>query len=389
MEQKHFFELALKKCGNGFKTAELPLHCWWKDKRENEPCGKWFIASDYGNCAPQTLCFCKDINTKRAYIEFTPFPEISEGVEYPKPPQDGVPLFFFITLPDEEEGTKVEELPEDLCLEALNTLPCKPQAKFAVWEDTVEVHPYILNYPLERNPVVAAIENISEAPITVDMWAVFGNVKLPVQTTPTIKSSSTLDYVYEFTTPNVPPGSYPCTFYIGKYGKYIDDKFTQPVIRVSKTIIEASLNYSAVLAPKVAIRGQKTQLEFPITVKGIFGAGSISADIWTIKDTYEFYKAIPEGVTIVDDIVLQLMEKFTTGITKTEPLTTGVSLHHIHEFTVPEDLPLGRHTFQTFFGEWGNYFHLGGIYSGYKFDMVVIDVLSEPKGASVYIIKKT
>ena len=132
-EPKLFFELALKKCPDGFKTAELPLHCWWRDKKENEPCGKWFIGSDYGHCAPQTLCFCKDINAKRAYIEFTPFPEIGE--EYPKPPtlQDGVPLCFFIKLPGEEEGTKVEELPEDLCLEALNKLPCKPQTKFVVF----------------------------------------------------------------------------------------------------------------------------------------------------------------------------------------------------------------------------------------------------------------
>lgn len=256
-----------------------------------------------------------------------------------------------------------------------------PQTKFVVWEDTVEVHPYILVTPLERNPVVAAIENIGEVPVAVDIWEVFGGITIPAQTTSIIEPHTQITFNYEFITPDLPKGAYPCTFYIGKFGERIDDEFTQPVIRITDVIIDIKYDvrtdtqhgYYDINTPEAVTQNQKVQVALPMTVTKIIGAESAIGDVWTIRDKDKFYGEFPKGVTIVDDRVLELMKKYTIGITHTKILTEGLTLTHIHEFTIPPDLPLGKHTFCIFFGKYNDYFLSNLCFSGYSFDATVLE----------------
>lgn len=265
--------------------------------------------------------------------------------------------------------------------------------KFVVWEDTVEVHPYILVTPLERTPVVAAVENIGTSAERADIWATFGGIPMPPQTTPLIEPNSEITYTGEFTIPDVPLGCYPWTFYVGKYGVRTDDEFTQPVIRVVDTIVDATFDvdgkpdFSVIKVPKVALPNQEVRVEIPITIKDIENGDSATADVWTIKDTDKFYKRLTEegDLTIVDDKVLEIMREFTIGKTTTKTFTKGESFNHTHEFTIPSDLPLGKHSFQTFFGVYDSYFLLNDIFSGFSFDIVIIGVKANVSGCLVYI----
>lgn len=262
------------------------------------------------------------------------------------------------------------------------------QTKFGVWGDTVEVHPYILVTPLEKDPVFAAIENIGEVPVAVDIWEVFGGITIPAQTTPVIEPHTEITFNYEFITPDLPKGTYPCTFYIGKFGERIDDEFKE-VIRITDVIIGIDYGFYDIKTPEVVTQNQKAEITIPMKIDWIRGAESAVLDVWTIRDKDKFYKEVfSEGISIIDDKVLEIMKKYTIGITHTKTLTEGITLNHIHEFTIPPDLPLGKHPFCVFFGKYDDYF-LGAIgFSGHSFSMVVIDIISEPKGASVTILRK-
>ena len=260
--------------------------------------------------------------------------------------------------------------------------------KFVVWKDTVEVHPYILVTPLENNPVVVAIKNTGDEPTTTDVWAVFKDIQIPPQATANIEAHGEITYVYNFITPNLPKGIYPCTFYIGKFGERVDDEFEEN-IRITDIIINIRYGFYDIKTPEVVTRNQKAEITIPMKIDWIRGAESAVLDVWTIKDKDKFYDEVfSEGKTIVDDKVLELMRKYTIGITHTKTLTKGLTLNHIHEFTIPPDLPLGKHTFCVFFGKYNDYFLSNDVLSGYSFDIIVIDVLSEPKGASVTVLRK-
>ncbi|MCK4528791.1 hypothetical protein KAW18_15595 [candidate division WOR-3 bacterium] len=261
--------------------------------------------------------------------------------------------------------------------------------KFVVWGDTVEVHPYILVTPLEKNPVFAAIENTGEVPVAVDIWGVFGGITIPAQTTPVVEPHTEITFSYEFITPDIPKGTYPCTFYIGKFGERVDDEFTQPAIRITDVVIDIDYGFYDIKTPEVAIRNQKVQITIPMTVKEITGAESAVEDVWTIRDKDKFYAELfSEDVTIVDDEVLEIMRKYTIGITHTKTLTEGTKVNHNHEFAIPNDLSLGKNSFCLFTGKYNDYFLGPAGFSGHRFSMVVMDILSEPKGASVTVLKK-
>ena len=81
--------------------------------------------------------------------------------------------------------------------------------QFVIWrdpttgEETVEVHPYILVVPSEKNPTVMAIANVKDTPLSVDVWADFGGVPIAPQTTPIIDPNTELLFDYTFTVPDV------------------------------------------------------------------------------------------------------------------------------------------------------------------------------------------
>lgn len=254
--------------------------------------------------------------------------------------------------------------------------PPRATATFVIWRDpatggeTVEVHPYILVVPLEKNPVVMTIANVHDTPISVDVWADFGDVRIPPQTTPLVEPNKECVFDYIFTVPDLPPGSYPTTFYIGKYDTHVYDSFTQPVIRVVKKIVEAT--FLDLAPPKVVYRGQKAQCDLVLDVKNIIGGNNEVCDVWLVRDTEEITNAIKgEGITIVDDRIFPLMEERLMGITKTPPLTAGTQYALTHEFEIPFDMPLGKNSFKIYFGKWGEYFLLGDIFSG---DYYTVDV---------------
>ena len=247
------------------------------------------------------------------------------------------------------------------------------QTKFVVDGDTVEVHPYILVTPLGKNPVFAAIENIGEVPVAVDIWEVFGGITIPAQTTPVIEPHTEITYKYEFITPDLPKGTYPCTFYIGKFGELVDDKFTQQAIRITDVIIGIDYGFYDIKTPEVVTQNQKAEITIPMKIDWIKGAESAVLDVWTIRDKDKFYAELfSEDVTIVDDKVLEIMRKYTIGITHTKTITKGIALNHIHEFTIPPDLPLGKHTFCVFFGKYDDYFLGAAGFSGHSFDATVL-----------------
>lgn len=249
----------------------------------------------------------------------------------------------------------------------------KPVA-FVIWHDpktgakTTEVHPYILVVPSEKNPVFMSLKNLQKTPLSVDVWADFGEVPIPPQATPIINPTTELVFDFIFTVPDLPPGSYATTFYIGKHNKVVYDSFTQPVIRVVKKIVEADfLDFEP---PKVVYRGQKAQCNIVLDVKNIIRGDSEVADIWTVRDPDMITNAImEEGITIVDDRVWPIMEEHLVGLTKTPLLTAGTPYTITHEFEIPLDAPLGGSSFETYFGKWGEYFLLGDIYSGFSFDV--------------------
>ena len=371
LTRREFFELALKKCPNGFDMRDLPVRCWAHRVSKDEPLG-WFMYDDREECRPEVLCFGKEIDEKgtRGYIEFN----IPPYSKCENPPQDIDCLRFYVKSVGEEERTEANELPKDLCLDGLSQLQSKGAgAKFVVFLDTVEVHPYILVYPLEKMPVFGAIENNDGTPVTVDMWARFGNIDIPPQTLLTIAPHSKMDFDLYFIIPDVPPGSYLSDFYIGKHGEYISDAFTQSVIRVSDTIIDVSYDFRGVVPPpKQMVAGETYQITLPITVEWMHGTESIIADVWTVRDVREMHEAIPEDITIVDDRVFPFMEERRIGMSKTPLLTVGSSHRIIHEFTIPTDMSPGLHRFETYFGEWDNYFLLNQTYSGYHFDAEIV-----------------
>ena len=369
--RREFFELALKKCPNGFDMRDLPVRCWAHRVDKEEPLG-WFIYDDRVECYPEVLCFGKQIDEKgtKGYIEFN-IPPYSKCTN---PPQDIDCLHFYVKSVGEEERTEANELPKDLCLDGLSQLKSKGTgALFVVDQDTVEVHPQIIVLPMEKTSVFGAIENNGDTPVSVDMWARFGNIDIPPQTTPVIAPHSEIDFELYFITPDVPPGSYPCTFYIGKHGEYISDEFTQRAIRVSDTIIGIYCGYfDVVRPPKEMVAGRTYQITFSITVEWIHGAESIIADVWTVRDVREMFGAMPEDITIVDNRVFPFMEERRIGMSKTPLLTVGSSHRIIHEFTIPQDMSPGTHRFETYFGEWNNYFLLNGIFSGDSFEAEIL-----------------
>jgi len=252
-----------------------------------------------------------------------------------------------------------------------------PPAKFVVWRDpatgdeTVEVHPYMLVVPSEKEtPTFMAIQNLSDTPITVDVWVDFGGVLLPPQTTGIINPNETGDFTYIEDAPDLPPGSYIVTFYIGVYDQHVYDSFTEPVIKVVEKIVEANL--LDLVPPIVVYRGQKTQCTLVLDVKNIIRGKREVGDIWTIRDPDKLTDEIMgAGLTIVDDRVWQLMEEHLIGLTKTPPLTAGTQYPLTHEFGIPSDMPFGDSSFETYFGKWGEYFLLNDLYSGQKFTVDV------------------
>ncbi len=255
--------------------------------------------------------------------------------------------------------------------------PIPPSVRFLVSPDgIVEVHPYILVTPLEKNPVFGTIVNDSIVPVTIDIWAKFGTTDIPYRTLPVIPAKSNYDFEYEFTTPDVLNGVYPCAFYIGTYGITIVDTFIQPAIRVTKTLIEVSLDPSLVTPPGSIAQGEEAQITFPLQATGVTGAVSLPVDVWTIKDIDKFYGLIPPGTTIVDSAVLALMEPMIIGVTKTVPLIQGETVSHIHKFVIPHDLSVGTHKFGAFFGERKNYFLLNDAFSAYQFESKIMSPLT-------------
>ena len=257
--------------------------------------------------------------------------------------------------------------------------------KFLVTDDTVEVHPYILVTPGETNPVIGAIENVGDYDTSGVIWAVFNGITMPVQTTPVIPAHTAYDFQYSFQTPNLPKGTYPCIFYVGRAEGKPDDSFTQPAIRITDVIIDVKFVWD-IKTPNVVALGQKVSITVPMKVKKITGAERAIGDVWVV-DFKEWWDSLEgEDVTVVDDRVLEAMHEHTIGeVTHTKELKPGDSIEHVHTFTIPRSIKPGKHRFEILFGKYNEYFLQDEIFSGYIFDVYVLDIKSVPEGASFTI----
>jgi hypothetical protein len=245
----------------------------------------------------------------------------------------------------------------------LDTLPSiKENAKFVVWsdpetgEETVEVHPYIMLVPKEVSPVFCAIVNTGNEPIVVDIWEVFGGIKLPPHRTPIIPLGETIDFEYMTTRPDLPLGQYECTFYIGQHSEgIIYDKFIQPaIIIVDHCIIPISTELTT---PPIVQPGKTYTGVLCIDVLSIDNADSAFADIWVCKDGDKTWKRMKEAdMTIVDRRLWPLMEETRVGLTRTETLYPDKHYCLEFEFTIPTDWTPGTYELDLYFGEWDQYF---------------------------------
>ena len=258
--------------------------------------------------------------------------------------------------------------------------------KFLVSDDTVEVHPYILVTPGETNPVTGAIENVSDYDTSGVIWAIFDGVPMPAQTLPVIPAHSVYDFQYNFQTPNLPKGIYPCKFYVGRAEGDPDDSFIQPAIRITDVIIDVKFNFSAIKTLDVVALGQEVSITVPMEVRKITGAERAIGDVWVV-DFKEWWDSLEgEDVTVVDDRVLEAMHEHTIGeVTHTIELKPGDYIEHIHTFTIPNSIKPGKHKFEILFGKYNEYFLQDEIFSGYIFDVYVLDIKSVPEGASFTI----
>ena len=258
--------------------------------------------------------------------------------------------------------------------------------KFLVSDDTVEVHPYILVTPGGPNLVFGAIENVGDYDTSGVIWAIFDGVPMPAQSLPVIPAHTVYNFQYSFQTPNLPKGIYPCKFYVGRAEGDPDDSFIQPAIRITDVIIFVKFSFSGIKTPDVVALGQKVSITIPMEVREIEAAERAIGDVWVV-DFKEWWDSLEgEDVTVVDDRVLEAMHEHTIGeVTHTIELKPGDSIEHVHTFTIPNTVEPGKHKFEILFGKYNEYFLQDDIFSGYIFDVYVLDIKSVPEGASFTI----